>query len=706
MGKKVLYLFIGVFFMAFEINAQDYVLVWEDNFNGSTLDSNHWNIEQRAGVWNTGGNKELQHYRKGNVTVGDDGKGNNCLILTAKREDYKGYSFTSGRVNSKSKFSVRHGKIEARIKIPDLANGLWPAFWTLGYTPSGWPDCGEIDILEMGHSEGISASSQNRFVGAHLHWAPYPSDYGTSYTSTENLNDDFHLYQLEWTENQIKIYIDDHLYFTMNIDGPTTEEFRDYSHYLILNLAVGGSLPGIFSSSEVTAPLPAKMYIDYVKVYQENNIGQISDSGDTLFGNFGVYEETAPVNANLDKGFDASILANGLKTRQDETPKEGDRALSYYLQADNLFNLKIKADVNRNMIRYRHGSIQFWIKTQFSDTIWAGLSDTLNHEAFVALCPGGENNPERSGEWQLAWIQLEELSEAVDLCAIQDMFILKGKPTSNNFISLDRVVWYEEPYFNILGGYYGVFAEHKDLNISLDYGNGGNIYIWSGFSGVQNTSPFYGADVLSFEANTNTWNGFGIHSDNEINLSNFMNGAMHFSYRTSSTVSFEIGLKNSSDFGWKYTFSDNELLGDNHWHQYTLPLDKLTSTSGSLTANDLKDILIPFYLIGTLDISIDEVYFSSSGIALEYPGNSTKIEHRFLGDKFSIYPNPAQDDLFVKGTAPNSTICIFDAQGRVFYRGAVCFGDQIDISRLCPGYYMVQASNVSGIQVLKFIVKQ
>ncbi len=703
MGKKVLYFLIGAFTVAFEINAQDYVLVWEDNFNGNTLDSNFWNIEQREGVWNTGDNQELQHYRKENITVGDDGNGNNCLIITAKKEDYKGYSFTSGRINSKSKFSFRHGKVVARIKIPDLANGLWPAFWTLGYTPSGWPDCGEIDIVEMGHSEGISAGAQNRFIAAHLHWGPYPSDYGTNYTASEDLNNDFHLYQLEWTENQVKIYMDDYLYFTMNIDGVSTEEFRDYPHYLILNLAVGGSFTQVLNPNDVTAPLPANMYIDYIQVYQESNTGQTSDSGDTLFGNFGVYEETSPVEANLDLGFDASILTSGLATKPDETPKEGDKALSYNVQSDSPFNLKIRADVKRNMVKYKQGSIQFWIKTQSTDTLWAGLSDTLNNEAFIALCPGGENNPERNGEWQFSWIQLESLSGKVDLGAIKDMFILKGKFTSNSFISLDRIVWYEEPY-NIPVGYYGVFSEHKDLNTSLDFGNGGNIYVWNGFSSVQNMSPFYGTSVLSFKANTKTWNGFGIHSDKEINLSNFINGAIHFSYKTSSTASLDIGIKNRADLGWKYTFPENELLGDNQWHQYTLPLDKLTGTNGSLAANDLKDILIPFYLIGTLDISVDEIYFSNTRIALEYPENPSEVEQAFCGDKFTIYPNPAHSYLFVKGIKSYSNVCIINPQGKVFYEGKVCPGKQIDISGLSPGFYLVQVNNVSGAQVFRLLV--
>ena len=129
--KKIYFLWLFVLIYAITF-AQEYQLVWEDNFDGTTLNADVWNVETQVGIWNTGSNRELQHYRAENVSVGPDGFGNNALILTAKREVYNGYQFTSGRVNTRHKVAARYGKIEARIKLPVLANGLWPAFWTLG----------------------------------------------------------------------------------------------------------------------------------------------------------------------------------------------------------------------------------------------------------------------------------------------------------------------------------------------------------------------------------------------------------------------------------------------------------------------------------------------------------------------------------------------------------------------------------------------
>ena len=150
-----------------------YHLVWADYFNGTALDASKWNVEVNG---EGGGNAELQFYREENVTLGKEPvSGSGCLILTARKENYNGKSFTSGRLNSGGKFAFTYGKIESRILLPKTANGLWPAFWMLGadFKSVGWPRCGEIDILEMGNSTGISAGTQDRFFNGACHWGYY-----------------------------------------------------------------------------------------------------------------------------------------------------------------------------------------------------------------------------------------------------------------------------------------------------------------------------------------------------------------------------------------------------------------------------------------------------------------------------------------------------------------------------------------------------
>ncbi len=695
-------LFITVILPA--INAQDYQLVWEDNFDGAALDSNIWNIETREGIWNTGGNSELQYYRKNNVAVGDDGAGNNCLILTAKEESYKGYGYTSGRVNTKSKFSFRYGKVEARIKVPNLANGLWPAFWTLGYEDKVWPDCGEIDILEMGHSAAISAGTPNKYVGSHLHWGPFPRDHGTEYTSADNLNEDYHLYKLEWTTTAIKVYLDNYLYFTMDITGDDAEEFRNYPHYLLFNLAVGGSLPGIYSSTGITAPLPANMYIDYVKIYQQTGVGDLVDTANVMFGDLGVYEEAAAVNVSMDEGFDATINTSGLSKREGEIPKEGDSVLSYAVTAENDFLMEIHSDVERNMVQYAGGSVQFWVKTENTDTLWVGIADKNGNEEYISYYEGSDNNPSRDGTWQIAYIQLSDIADKIDLQKMEGMLKIKGNYKSDGYLSIDRVIWTESPYQSLTTDYYGVYAEHDSIASKLDFGSGGIIHIWSGFNENSSIGSFYGENVLAYTANLGTWNGFGIHSDNPLDLSSYINGSLHFSCKTEDGEDIEIGFKNSEDAGWKYTYTGSSIISrDNQWHSYALPLKDFISDLGEFTADDLKDIAILFYMVGTLDVAFDEIYISKDGTALAYP-NKTMVNSNYLESNIFIWPNPADDYVILNGVAPGTEVQIYDQLGKLIWKSDQLESGRIDLSGFINGFYFLKLTSANQVHTIELII--
>jgi beta-glucanase (GH16 family) len=266
-----------------------YKLVWEDLFNGTKLDKNFWNIEVNG---EGGGNNEVQYYRAENVSLGKEPVTNSsCLILTAKKEAFGGKQATSGRINTSGKKSFQYGKIEARIKLPPTANGLWPAFWLLGenFASIGWPDCAEIDVLEMGSAEGIANRTQDRHLIGAAHWGEVLPDgahpyYAKTLVSGKSLQDDFHLYTLIWDETAIKMFIDLDKnpnaapYYVMNINvysGPYP--VGDYFHepfHILLNLAIGGNFTGIWDIGQVTAlnarnNYEAKMYVDFVKVYQK-----------------------------------------------------------------------------------------------------------------------------------------------------------------------------------------------------------------------------------------------------------------------------------------------------------------------------------------------------------------------------------------------------------------------------------------------------
>lgn len=272
-----------------------YQLVWQDLFDGTSINPLRWNVEVNG---DGGGNNELQYYTDSetNIRVGDDGEGNGCLILTARREEYKGRHFTSGRLNSMNFVTFTHGKLEASIKLPSTANGLWPAFWMMGndWQEVGWPRCGETDILEMGNSEGIRLGTQDKFFNGACHWGPsWPNaSYAKSSTKSYSLQDgEFHLYTCIWDDNKIRMYVDldkmpvQNPYYEIDISetDPSNEwTAGNYFHkdnFIIFDLAVGGNFTGIHSADAITAlsdsnGQEASMYVNFVKIYQKGDISE------------------------------------------------------------------------------------------------------------------------------------------------------------------------------------------------------------------------------------------------------------------------------------------------------------------------------------------------------------------------------------------------------------------------------------------------
>lgn len=253
--------------------AQTYQLVWSDEFDNNTLGTN-WNVETVARP----SNNELQYYtaRTSNVDVRDG-----QLVLTARRESYEGRWFTSGRVNSNLRVAFEHGKIEARVKLPRLANGLWPAFWLMGddIQTAGWPACGEIDIMEAGHADGIKNATQERLLAGCIHWGTALTDHHQQYigsvTWPTDITGDYHLFTTVWDADSIRCYLDNAPtpYYRARI--ATGTEAAPYFHkpfHILFNLAVGGDYPNIHNAGGITA-LPsagstAEMRVDYVRVYQ------------------------------------------------------------------------------------------------------------------------------------------------------------------------------------------------------------------------------------------------------------------------------------------------------------------------------------------------------------------------------------------------------------------------------------------------------
>jgi beta-glucanase (GH16 family) len=277
----------------------DYRLVWQDMFNNNVLDERNWTIEVNG---SGGGNAELQYYRQENISIGQEPvSGESCLVITAKKENFKNKTATSGRMTSKDKVSFKFGKIEARIKLPQTANGLWPAFWMMGtdYSFSGWPACGEIDIMEMGNSTGITKGIQSRYLTSACHWGTnwnggvYPNYAEDTIVPYSLQDDDFHLYTLKWDNTAIKMYLDldkypdNSPYYELDISEKTTSasagNYFQKRFFILFNLAVGGNFTGIWDINQVTALAAGDvhMYVDYVKIYQKGKVDEELESAAT-----------------------------------------------------------------------------------------------------------------------------------------------------------------------------------------------------------------------------------------------------------------------------------------------------------------------------------------------------------------------------------------------------------------------------------------
>lgn len=326
--------------------AQQWQLVWSDEFGGDVVNDSNWTHAIGGHGW---GNGELQYYtdRDTNSYVS-----NGYLVIQALEENYSAWNYTSARLKSQGKKFFKYGKILARIKLP-YGQGIWPAFWMLGesFPVVGWPDCGEIDVMEM-----IGGIGKDNTVYGTVHWEDgngQHAKYGSSYTLSSGIfADNFHLFSIIWDESQIKWYVDNQLYHIIDITPSTLSEFHE-DFFIILNIAVGGNWPGPPDSTTV---FPQRMEVDYIKVYK-NSPNSIEDESNVpiefnLYQNFpNPFNPSTKISYSIPNNSFVTlkvqdILGNEVATLVNQTQAAGNYNISF--DARNLSNgiyiYSIKAD--------------------------------------------------------------------------------------------------------------------------------------------------------------------------------------------------------------------------------------------------------------------------------------------------------------------------------------------------------------------------
>ncbi|AXJ00727.1 Glycosyl hydrolases family 16 [Cyclonatronum proteinivorum] len=242
-------------------------LIWQDEFDvDGAPNPENWIFDIGTGAdrgipgW---GNNELQYYTDRPENVKVEG---GMLHITAKREDFEGSAFTSGRILTRGLFDTTFGRFEASIKLP-FGQGIWPAFWLLGEDADGtiiWPQIGEIDIMEY-------VGQEPRVIHGSVHGPGYSA--GNAVTQTYRLSSgrfdtDFYVFAIEWGPDYIDFFVNDTLYNTITPAdiGDNEWVFNDNTFYILLNVAVGGTFVG---PPNQNTPFPQTMLVDYVRVYSK-----------------------------------------------------------------------------------------------------------------------------------------------------------------------------------------------------------------------------------------------------------------------------------------------------------------------------------------------------------------------------------------------------------------------------------------------------
>ncbi|BCJ99338.1 glycoside hydrolase family 16 protein [Anaerocolumna chitinilytica] len=253
----------------YDENSLDYKLVWSDEFDkDGAPDEEKWGYDIGGSGW---GNNELQYYTQEDNAWVKDGK----LIIEARKEEKEGMKYTSARMVTKNKADWLYGKIEVCAKLPQ-GIGTWPAIWMLptDWEYGSWPASGEIDIMEhVGYNQDT--------IHASVHTQSYNHTINTQKTATKYLkgvSEDFHIYTLIWLPDKIEIQMDGDTYFTfMPADykeNPSYKEWPfDKKMHLLLNIAVGGNWGGVKGVD--TSIFPQRMEVDYVRVYQSDEINSL-----------------------------------------------------------------------------------------------------------------------------------------------------------------------------------------------------------------------------------------------------------------------------------------------------------------------------------------------------------------------------------------------------------------------------------------------
>lgn len=624
-------------------------VVWSEEFNGSVIDPGTWTYDVGGSGW---GNGQLEYdtaqHQNSYIT-------NGSLVIEADRTNYWGNSFTSARMLTQGRFSFKYGNLEARIKAPNTANGLWPAFWMMGNNSGAivWPTCGEVDIMELGSAAGISSNIQQELIDCALHYSDTNGNavnVASWLTAPENLSADYHLYQLSWTPTNMTFSLDN---VPFGAWDTTTISMFQQPMFLILNMAIGGydpSYTGVYSPGAVTATFPALLSVDYIRL-TDNGYTQLY-FGDNYAenGNFGVFAGATPVNdsltygTGLEPGFNYGTNAalyiwnNMTPSANPPAPSEGTTCWSFDVAAGNWFGMGAFLPNFRNMKNYSDGNLHFDIRATAGDAtpmqvgIESCVSSQMAGDAANSTLPIGFDKTSEfwfahDGQWHSLTIPLNRFAN-VDFRTVNQLFQIASavNPTAALTLSIDNV-WWEPSTTRVTpqNGNFGVYSETASHTNSGSFALGvqGNFFVWANTMLPATQNPFDGSQDISLASAGLGWTGMAFTPNVKYNLTAFgyPGCQLVFAMKTTTTTSFMVGMKsgNLDGVGQKWiTFGGPGIdpygfVRDGAWHVVSIPISDFGPEVDLSAVSQFFEILSQSAAISSIEL--DDIYFSNGGAA-------------------------------------------------------------------------------------------
>ena len=615
-------------------------VLWSDEFNGDAIDPSTWTYD--CGGWGFGNGQFENNTARHENSYTTNGN----LVIEARRENYLGNQFTSARMLTQGRFAFKYGTLEARIKLPNTANGLWPAFWMMGNNAGAivWPDCGELDIVEMGSKAGIDQGLQQRLINCAVHYSNATngySNYVAWHTATVDLTLDYHRYKMAWTPTAFTFYLDDVQLGSMDITTNYLSEFHQ-PMFPILNIAVGGydpSYTGVYTPAGVTATMPARMYVDWIRV-SGNGYTQLyfgDESAET--GNFGVYTDTTPVNRSLmygtgsEPGFEYGTNAalytwNNMTAVTPPAASEGTNCWSFDIAGGDWFGMGVFLPNFRNMKNYSDGYLHFDLKTTSSVAMQVGIKSCRGGEFWL---PVGDETAEfgfaRDGQWHSLTIPLNRFANT-DFRTMSQFFMISSvgiAPSALN-LSIDNV-WWEPSVVRVTpqNGNFGVYTDTAANKTAGEFALGvqGNFFVWANTLVPITQHPYEGSQDISLQSAPGlTWFGMAFTPNVKYNLTAFRYPGckLQFAMKTTSTATFMVGIKsgNIDGVGQKWiTFQPGSdpygFIRDGNWHVVQIPMSDFAPEV------DLSAVSQFFEILGTTgpisNIELDDIHFTNGGVA-------------------------------------------------------------------------------------------